>query len=473
MSSTSRRTRRSYATPAAPIVAVAPSGASLEAAHRAFPPARHTRVALSTPRSVVLVCEAASGGAGKHVVDLAERLPAYGYDVLLVYAPGREGHGFRERIVRHREFGYEVLTVDTGRSPELHDAVAVWELRRAMRRFGRAGRVDILHGHSSKGGALARLARHNRARHVVYTPHAFYTMAPTLGRLPRAVYGGVERCLARWTDRVIAVSQAEVNHASALGVDPARVRLVENGISVWPDAEVDRRRAVARRAFGVRGDEVVVGFLGRLAAQKAPELALNVFKAVAEQHASAARLAGAYLPEASAAGGRAGARAALAGLGVNRRLRFVLGGDGPEAASVRAHLAGLGMGGQVQQVRDAVGAELIPAFDVFLMTSRYESAPYACLEALNAGAVIVTTDVGGVSSCVVDGETGYLVPAAGPEPWAEPATVAMLAGRVGALCAFPERLREFRRRARAYAGRFAIEVMLDRTVDVYRDLHGG
>jgi glycosyltransferase involved in cell wall biosynthesis len=456
MSSTTRRTRSSYATPAVPIVAVAPPEVRLEAERRALGTGRAARPSVPTARSVVLVCEAASGGAGKHVVDLAERLPAYGYDVLLAYAPGREGHGFAERVARHREFGYEVLTVETGRSPELHDAVAVWELRRAMRRFGRGGRVDVLHGHSSKGGALARLARRDRARHVVYTPHAFYTMSPTLGRLPRAVYGGVERCLARWTDRIIAVSQAEVGHASTLGVDPARVRLVENGITVWSDREAEARRAAARRRLGVADDEVLVGFLGRLAPQKAPDLALQVFTAVAEQHASVARLAGTRAE----------------GLGAGRRIRFVLGGDGPDAARVRAQLAGTGMAERVQQVRDAIGADLIPAFDVFLMTSRYESAPYACLEALNAGAVIVTTDVGGVASCVVDGETGYLVPAAGPEPWAEPTVVAALAGRVGALCAFPERLRGFQRRARAYAGRFAVEDMLARTVDVYRDLHG-
>jgi glycosyltransferase involved in cell wall biosynthesis len=48
------------------------------------------------------------------------------------------------------------------------------------------------------------------------------------------------------------------------------------------------------------------------------------------------------------------------------------------------------------------------AFDVFLMTSRYEGLPYVLLEAGLAGLPAVSTAVGGVSEIISDGETGLL-----------------------------------------------------------------
>jgi glycosyltransferase involved in cell wall biosynthesis len=61
-------------------------------------------------------------------------------------------------------------------------------------------------------------------------------------------------------------------------------------------------------------------------------------------------------------------------------------------------------------LRDDV-PDLLPGFDVFALSSRYEGLPIALLEAMAAGRACVATSVGGVPEVVTHGQDGLLVPA--------------------------------------------------------------
>jgi glycosyltransferase involved in cell wall biosynthesis len=54
--------------------------------------------------------------------------------------------------------------------------------------------------------------------------------------------------------------------------------------------------------------------------------------------------------------------------------------------------------------------ELLPAFDVFALPSRYEGLPVAVAEAMACGVPVVATAVNAMSDLVVPGRTGLLVP---------------------------------------------------------------
>jgi glycosyltransferase involved in cell wall biosynthesis len=380
----------------------------------------------SDPMRIVLAAEPTGGGVLRHVLDLAEGLPRRGFRVLLVHAKCGIDGAFAERLGRSREFGYETASLDVQRAPGKHDVGATVALRRAIQDFGGA---DVLHGHSSKAGALARLGRWSRARRVVYTPHAWYTQNPALGAASRTAYRLIERALAVVTDRIISVSSDEAEHAVELGIGRRKLVLIENGIETWTPAQVAQARAATRERLGIAADDVVVGFLGRLAPQKAPDVTVRVFRQLLDERPTT---------------------------------RVVLAGDGPEAASVRALMGELGIADRVLALPRANGPEVIPAFDLFLMTSRYEGFPYVLLEALAAGCAIVTTRVGGVADCVVDGVNGSVVDTLDPDP---------IARAVLAIVNDPARLAGMRAEARARAALFSIDRMLDRTADLYRSLH--
>jgi glycosyltransferase involved in cell wall biosynthesis len=81
--------------------------------------------------------------------------------------------------------------------------------------------------------------------------------------------------------------------------------------------------------------------------------------------------------------------------------------------SIHDAIAARGLGDRVKLVEPGARvAELMPAFDVYTMTSvpRSEGMPTAIIEAMGCGLPVVATDVGAVSEEVEEGVTGYVVP---------------------------------------------------------------
>lgn len=315
------------------------------------------------PLRVLLVTEPSGGGSGRHVIDLARELVTLGHEVTVIYSRGRVEPRFEREIAAIPLKALEAST--------MRRAVGPWDLAAARElkvMIDRLGPFDILHAHSSKAGALLRLVAPSKTR-VVYTPHAFRTMDPTMGRAGRLVYGAIEWALAAWrTSAVISVAPEEADHARSLGIPDRKVRTVINGVTPVPAND----RIVARGRLGIAPDDIVVGFVGRLCEQKDP---VRFSQAIAIANAR------------------------------NPCIRGVILGDGELEADVRS--AG-GAAVQVHAGRNAV--DDLAAFDLFAITSRYEAMPYVLLEALQAGLPILSTKVGGASVAIRDGQNGRVVP---------------------------------------------------------------
>ncbi len=89
---------------------------------------------------------------------------------------------------------------------------------------------------------------------------------------------------------------------------------------------------------------------------------------------------------------------------------FVVG-EGSERASLTAYAHQLGITERVFFLGGKTDiSALLSAVDVFLLPSLWEGMPNALLEAMAAGLPVISTNVGGVSEIVKNGETGYLVP---------------------------------------------------------------
>jgi glycosyltransferase involved in cell wall biosynthesis len=380
-----------------------------------------TRAADAAERKlrILLVLEAAGGGAGRHVLDLARGLLARGHAVHLAWSPVRADEGFRSALPALR--GLTAHAVPMWRNPGPRDAAGY----RVLRALLAATRFDIIHGHSSKAGALARLASAGTAVAALYTPHAFITLDPELGLLRRIAYGTGERLLARLADAIICVSEEERAHALRLGIAARRLAVVPNGLAPLPRPD----RSGARRDLGLHGDEVCVGFVGRLSHQKAVHRLVRAF--------------------------------ALADPAVPARLALV--GDGAERVRLEILTRKLGIAGRVIFTGDRAGTRLMAGFDVFALPSRYEAFPYVLLEAAARGLPIVTMDVGGASAVVREGENGYVVHAR-----EERGVVEAMALRLSGLIGSSDARARLGRRSAARSRAFTAEAMVERTLGVYR-----
>ncbi len=311
---------------------------------------------------VLHVLEAAGHGTGRHVVDLVTHAPDVSHEVVLPLRPTSRGEDRTSRTAEDlRAAGVVVHEVPMRRSPVHPDLVrAVLAIRRLARDRG----ADVLHGHATVGGVVARLAGRSLGRPVVVTPNGVH---------PSRLVRQAERALAPLTSALVAVSPSEARLVRDLGLCPsARVHVVPNGIDLALPTPLDRD---LRAELGLAPDTPLVGWVGRLAPQKAPEV---LVRAVAQ------------LPP---------------------HVHAVLVGGGPDAEAVAAAVAASAAAERVHLLGHVPGAAgLLGQFDVLALPSRWEGAPYVPLEAFRAHVPVVATDVVGTRDVVVEGETGWLVP---------------------------------------------------------------
>lgn len=317
---------------------------------------------------IAFVMEATHGGTARHLLELAEGLVATGHSIHVIYSRRRAERRFEEGLAR---LGVVSTTiVDMRRAPHSSDFAACAAILRDLRRNGP---FNVVHGHSSKGGALARLSAAMMGCARVYTPHCFRTLDPTLRWPGRALYGAAELALSSLADAIIVVSQDEFAHAVRVGIPRSKLHLVHNGVAGPQRSD----RAALRMQLGLKDDEVCVGFLARYVPQKAPERMIEV----------AARLDSELPP-----------------------FRIAMVGNGPLESRLRTQAAATGVAERVIFAPGSMGPQVMSAFDIFAMPSAYEGMPYVLLEAAAAGVPTVATAVGGVRSVVEPERNGFIVP---------------------------------------------------------------
>lgn len=212
----------------------------------------------ASPR-VLLVLEATLGGTRRYLEDIFDALGG-GSHVGLAYSLHRSDASFGSLLERIRSAGWQLFEIDMHREIEpRNDFACVLALRRVYAQF----KPDVVHAHSSKAGALARLATFGVRRRpgIVYSPNA---IAAEL----HPIYHVVERILATRLDVLAAVTGSERRQLEGMRlVPPERVRVIVPTIRADVFSPVDAR--AARAQLGLADVPLIVA-VGRLTEQKDP-----------------------------------------------------------------------------------------------------------------------------------------------------------------------------------------------------------
>lgn len=320
------------------------------------------------------------GGAERVIADLLTNVDRDRFWMAAAHLIGRGAIG-DELIAR----GEQVLAV-----PRRHGRVGRYLSFLGLAQLLQELQIDLVHTHTTYALNDAVLCKRllRRDLKVVHTFH--------FGNYPDYPwrYRVLERVGTRLADRLVAVGHEQRRRiCQTYGLDEDRVPVIGNGIARI-DAHPDPQWQSRLRA----GGDVVIGSVCTFIEQKGLPDFLAVAQRLCQQFSN---------------------------------LQFVLAGDGPLRSELQRRCVELGIADRVHFPgwRADARTAILPLFDVFLQTSRWEAMSIAILEAMSQAIPVVATDVGDNKRVVQHGKTGFV---------ARPGDTEGLTSAVSALIAAPD-----------------------------------
>ena len=248
------------------------------------------------------------------------------------------------------------------------------KVEKALRRIIKQLKPDIVYAHSSKAGALARIADLGLKNKVIYNPHGWaFNMQQSAKK--KEMYKWVEKISVHFCDKIVCISDAEKESALREKIcKPSKLQVIYNGI----DLEAIKNTIPKTKAeLNIPEDAFVVGMVGRLSKQKAPDVFVKAAKLIKDK-----------IPNAY----------------------FLMVGDGELRGQVEnlIHQYDLGSSFLITGWVDNPTAYM-KIMDVGMLLSRWEGFGLVLPEYMACGVPIVATNVDAIPNVAKNGVNGMLV----------------------------------------------------------------
>ena len=300
------------------------------------------------------------GGATNVVADLAKGLKSMGVDVSVAFGEGEYLVGkLKESAIPQFRF----KNIERSANP-LAALSIIFEIKKLVEKEG----FDVVQFNSSNSlpGCLGVKLANKKAK-TVFTIHGLSVLDENYGAffLLKIFYYLFFKFFLSFTDRVVFVSKNNLEVAK-------NMKLVKDGSVIYNGLsreelhflkKSDAQKALEEKIKTSLKDKFLLGSIGRLSYQKNYEFLIKVFPEI---------------------------------LKVNDRAVCVIIGDGPERPLCEHLIAELNLEEKIFLVGElSDGAKYLKAFDLFVLTSRYEGLPVTLVECGFAGVPTLVSAVGG------------------------------------------------------------------------------
>ena len=307
----------------------------------------------------------AAGGVDRYIRMLLKYLDKEKFENILVCSQDFHEEDYRDLVDSFEQ-------VEMTRAIGGNDLKAIKEVRTLIKKYN----PDIVYAHSSKAGAIARVADIGLKNRCVYNPHGWaFNMRCSAKK--KAMYTVIEKVAAPFCDKIICISEAE--RQSALDKKICRddkLQVIFNGVDIEA-YETGVHGVVKRKDLNIPEDAFVVGMVGRMSTQKAPDVFIKMAKLVKVK-----------VPNA----------------------HFIIVGNGNQEDEIRKYAEDNGFSDSLH-ITGWVDNPMsyVELFDVACLLSRWEGFGLALPEYMMASKPIVASRVDAIPNIISDGENGLLV----------------------------------------------------------------
>jgi polysaccharide deacetylase family protein (PEP-CTERM system associated) len=350
------------------------------------------------PRILHIITKLAVGGAQYNTLISTRDIAEKGYYSDILTGPEKPSEG--DLFDLADKWNLNIITakhLKRNISP-LCDFLALCEIKKIISK----GKYNIVHTHGSKARFLGRIAAAASKRVIVVQTAHGWPFYDSMNTLKEILYVTLEKIGFNLAHINICVSPRDRDKALGHGLGHFDdYRIVRSGVNFEEFRAARGSGIEARKKLGISPGAKVVGSVMRFCPEKAPDIYIRVAAEVIKAK-----------PESI----------------------FILVGDGPLRQQTEGLIDSMQLGDNIILLGSRKDvADILPAFDLFLITSRTEGLPRALLESLAAGVPVVSTDVGGIHELIHDGRNGFL---------SDEGDIESLAADVNRILDFPDMTRE-------------------------------
>ncbi len=315
-----------------------------------------------------------SGGAKTHIFSLLDELKNYAECEVVCLIPG----------VFYQEILEKDIKTTLFEQKSRFDLSVVGKLKRLIEEDG----IDILHVHGAMANFIAQFLKNKIDIPIVTTMHSDYLL-DFATFIKKIIFTNLNAMSLRRIDYFIAVSDSFKDMLIERKFRPNGIYTVYNGMdySKIPAEVTPKEQFAENYGLKLEKDVIYIGIAARFDEVKGVNTFIEGAKKLYDK---------------------------------NPRVRFLIAGDGELREKLVALADKLGMGEVISFlgfVTDIYG--FLNFIDINCLTSHCESFPYSMLEGAAMRKPMVASDVGGISSLIKNGETGYLFEAKNSNDFAE------------------------------------------------------
>lgn len=318
---------------------------------------------MDTNHMKILHIVQAPGGVERYLQMLLDMMDKKKYQNIVICSSDYDRDYFEKNKIKY--YG-----MDLKRSIGISDFVAVIKVRKLIKKIS----PDVIYCHSSKGGAIGRLANIGLNYKCIYNPHG-WAFNMKCNKMKKSLYKITEKILSKFCDSIVCISEAEKKSALDNKISPEeKLIVIKNGIDI---EKYKHENTISRESLNIPEDAYVVGTVARLSKQKAPDIFIRMAEKVKDK-----------IPNAF----------------------FVMVGDGDEREEIEIFIKNSNLKNSVIITGWIDNSfSYMKIFDVGLLLSRWEGFGLVLSEYMLAQIPIVATSVDAIPYIIENEKNGLLV----------------------------------------------------------------